>query len=369
MAEAASESGSGRPRRAAGRRPRRSQPDTVPAGVDERVARGRAARTALPRSSHAELELGSDRPDPIGLLEQQAATRVPELVPIRYGRMLVSPFAFFRGGSLIMASDLAAQPRTRLRGQLCGDAHLSNFGVFASPERRLVFDLNDFDETLPGPWEWDVKRLAASLVVAGRDNGFSACDCARVVSDTVQTYRQTVRRFAELSNLDVWYARLEIESVLGEIQSPIQSKDRKQVERTLARARTRDNLQAFSKLTHEVDGEPRIVSDPPLIVPVEELPSITAEQITGLVHAFLRGYRASLATDRRALLEQFRFVHLAHKVVGVGSVGTQAWIVLLLGRDGRDPLFLQVKQAQASVLEGFLGGSEYATHGARVVAG
>ena len=348
---------------------RRAELDVRQASVDERVARGRAARATAKRSSLAEFDVAAERPDPIDLLERQAETRVADLVPIRYGRMLVSPFAFFRGGALIMASDLAGMPRTGLRVQLCGDAHLSNFGVFGSPERRLVFDVNDFDETLPGPFEWDAKRLAASLAVAGRENGFTTRERARIVREAARSYRQAMRSFAAMGNLEVWYAHLEVESLLDQIRAQIRAKDRKLIERDVAKARTHDSLQAFSKLTHEVEGEPRIISAPPLIVPVEELSGTTAEQTTAAVSEFVRGYRRSLTPDRRALLRQYQFTHLAHKVVGVGSVGTQAWIALFLGRDRQDPLLLQVKQAQPSVLEQFLGRSAYANYGARVVAG
>jgi uncharacterized protein (DUF2252 family) len=284
--------------------------------------------------------------------------------------MLVSPFAFYRGGAAIMASDLAAMPRSGLRVQLCGDAHLSNFGVFGSPERRLVFDVNDFDETLPGPWEWDVKRLVASFAVAGRENGFTAKERNRVVRDTAASYRSAMRSFAGMRDLEVWYARLEAEPLLDQIRPSLSRQQRKRVEREVAKARTRDSMRAFSKLTHEVGGEPRIISDPPLIVPAEELaPTATEAQMAQLVGEFLGGYRASLETDLRVLVERYRFVHLAHKVVGVGSVGTQAWIALFLGRDRQDPLFLQVKEAQPSVLEEFAGKSAYRNHGARVVAG
>jgi uncharacterized protein (DUF2252 family) len=341
-----------------------------PYSVDERAARGRAARAEVPRSSHAVFEPAGSRPDPVGVLERQAETRVPQLVPIRYGRMLVSPFAFYRGGAAIMASDLAAMPRSGLRVQLCGDAHLSNFGVFGSPERRLVFDVNDFDETLPGPWEWDVKRLVASFAVAGRENGFTAKERNRVVRDTAASYRSAMRSFAGMRDLEVWYARLEAEPLLDQIRPSLSRQQRKRVEREVAKARTRDSMRAFSKLTHEVGGEPRIISDPPLIVPAEELaPTATEAQMAQLVGEFLGGYRASLETDLRVLVERYRFVHLAHKVVGVGSVGTQAWIALFLGRDRQDPLFLQVKEAQPSVLEEFAGKSAYRNHGARVVAG
>ena len=338
--------------------------------VDERAARGKASRQEIPRSSHAGFEPAPGRPDPIELLEGQARSRVPELVPIRYGRMLVSPFTFFRGAALIMAADLAGMPRSGFHVQSCGDAHLSNFGVFGSPERRLVFDLNDFDETLPGPWEWDLKRLAASMVVAGRDNGYNRKQRAAIVAETVGTYRRAMRDFAGWPNLEVWYARLDIESEIARVRGQFAEEMVKKTEQTLAKARTKDSMHAFSKLTQIVDGEPQIVSDPPLIERVEDLfPAASAEQITEMVRDFIRGYRRSLQTDRRVLLEQFRFVDLARKVVGVGSVGTRAWIALFLGLNGQDPLFLQIKEAQDSVLEGFAGRSGYSNHGERVVAG
>ena len=336
----------------------------------ERVEIGKAARKRVPRSCQAEFDPAPSRPDPIELLQDQAKSRVPDLVPIRYGRMLVSPFAFYRGGARIMASDLAETRVSGIRVQLCGDAHLSNFGVFASPERRLMFDLNDFDETLPGPWEWDVKRLAASLAVAGRENLYPRKERERIVRATVGQYRQAMREFAAMPNLAVWYARLDIETTLQNYRSQFRAKAVRGAEANLAKARTRDSMRAFSKLTRMVDGEPRIISDPPLIVPVEEVfPEATAEQMTDVVRDFIRGYRRSLQTDRRLLLEQYRFVHLARKVVGVGSVGTRAWIALFLGVDPQDPLFLQVKEAQPSVLEQFAGKSGYASAGERVVAG
>ena len=294
---------------------------------------------------------------------------MPDLVPIRYGRMLVSPFAFYRGGALIMAADLAAAPRSGLNVQACGDAHLSNFGVFGSPERRLMFDVNDFDETLPAPWEWDVKRLAASLVVAARENGYSKAQRREIVIGATSRYREAIRQFATMPNLAVWYSRLDIEEELAKVLKQLRAKQVKQTEQSLAKARTKDSMHAFAKLTHMVNGEPRIISDPPLLVPVEELLPEAADQMTEVVHEFIRGYRRSLQTDRRILLEQYRFVHLARKVVGVGSVGTRAWIALFMGLDGQDPLFLQVKEAQASVLEEFAGKSGYTNHGERVVAG
>ena len=338
--------------------------------VAERAARGRAARAQVPRSSHADYASASQRSDPVELLQSQAASRVPELVPIRYGRMLVSPFTFYRGAALLMASDLASTPDSGLRAQLCGDAHLSNFGVFASPDRRLVFDLNDFDETLPGPWEWDVKRLAVSFEVAGRENGYSTKERKSIVRETVRAYREAMRQFAGMRALDVWYSRLDIDELAAELQSQMKKKMTKRLDRTLAKARTRDSMTAFSKLTQMVDGEPQIVSDPPLIERVHDLaPGHEAEQVEKALHALLRGYRRSLQTDRRILLEEFRMVDIARKVVGVGSVGTRAWIVLMMGRDEQDPLFLQFKEAQASVLEEFTGKSEFGNHGERVVAG
>jgi uncharacterized protein (DUF2252 family) len=344
---------------------------TVPhLSVGERVARGRAARAEVPRSSHGSFEPAPHRPDPIGVLEQQAQTRVPELVPIRYGRMLVSPFTFYRGAAMIMAGDLAATPRSGLTVQCCGDAHLSNFGVFASPERRLVFDVNDFDETLPGPWEWDVKRLAASMLIAARDNEFAVRHQDQVVLDTVEEYRTAMAEFAATNNLDVWYAHLDIESALEDLGPQLEPRAVKRTEKALAKARTRDSMSAFSKLTHIVDGQPRIAAEPPLIVPVDDLEDgAERDELFEFLHLQLRSYRESLPHERRVLLEQFRLTDFARKVVGVGSVGTRAWIALLLGRDGQDPLFLQMKEAEASVLEEHLGPSELHNHGERVVVG
>jgi uncharacterized protein (DUF2252 family) len=338
--------------------------------VAERVARGKAARAEVPRSSHAVFEPAAHRADPIELLERQAQTRVPELVPIRYGRMLVSPFTFYRGAALIMAADLAATPRSGLTVQCCGDAHLSNFGVFASPERRLVFDLNDFDETLAGPWEWDVKRLAVSMLIAARDNGYARKDQDRVVLDTVEEYRTAMASFAAMNNLDVWYTHLDIEAALRELGPQLETSAVKRTKKALAKARTRDSMSAFSKLTRVIDGEPRIVADPPLIVPVDELGTgRERKEMFDWLHELLRSYRQTLGYERRTLLEQFRLTDFARKVVGVGSVGTRAWIALMLGRDGEDPLFLQMKEAQPSVLEEFLGPSELDNHGERVVTG
>jgi uncharacterized protein (DUF2252 family) len=336
----------------------------------ERTARGKAARGTVPRSFHAELALGPERPDPVQLLEEQARVRVPDLVPLRYGRMLVSPFTFYRGAALVMASDLARTPQSGLTVQLCGDAHLSNFGLFATPERHLVFDLNDFDETLPGPFEWDVKRLSASLAVAARSRNFSPKRRRAIVLGAAGAYRTAMVRFAGMTNLEVWYARLDVDELSAEFMPRLEPVTRTQTRATIEKARTHDSLQALEKLTHLVDGERRIISDPPLIVPMEELLGVQEEQaFMETMRGLLRRYRATLETDRRHLLEQYRFVHIARKVVGVGSVGTRAWILLLFGRDEQDPLFLQAKEAQASVLEGFVKQSEYANHGHRVVAG
>jgi uncharacterized protein (DUF2252 family) len=336
----------------------------------ERVARGKAARAEVPRSAHAQIEFPQSR-DPVALLEEQAISRVPELVPIRYGRMLTSPFAFYRGGALIMAADLARTPNSGLRAQLCGDAHLSNFGVFGSPERTLVFDINDFDETAPGPWEWDVKRLAASFVVGGRENGFSEAERRMVVLTTVRAYREAITAFAAMRNLELWYAQLSIARAVAEFTAGVAPKRLRKAQALIEKSRTKDSMHAFEKLTHLVDGEPRIISDPPLLVPIDELlPSDTDRaEFTDRIRTLLRSYRRTLETDRRHLLEQFRYVDLARKVVGVGSVGTRAWIALFLGIDGQDPLFLQVKEAQPSVLEQFVGKSEYSNCGQRVVAG
>ena len=336
----------------------------------ERAARGKAARVDIPRSAHAAWEPTAQRRSPVDLLEEQAQTRVPELVPIRYGRMLVSPFTFYRGGAYLMAADLAGMPRTGLHVQLCGDAHLSNFGMFASPDRRLVFSINDFDETLPGPFEWDVKRLVASFEIAGRDRGFDEADRQAINRTVVQAYRERMTSFAAMPNLDLWYVRLDVEETIQQLRGQATKKDVKQVERNVAKARTKDSLKAFAKLTEIVDGEPRIRSDPPIVVPIEELiPADDLPRWQEYVTGVIRSYRGTLPRDRRRLMEQYRYVDGARKVVGVGSVGTRAYIMLLLGRDGEDPLFLQYKEAQASVLEPFLGKSEFANCGRRVVEG
>ncbi len=333
------------------------------------VAQGKDARALAPLDSHAEFRPGGSR-DPVGLLLGQAASRVPELVPVRHGRMLVSPFTFYRGAALPMAADLDTTPTSGLRVQLCGDAHLSNFGAFASPERQLVFDVNDFDETVPGPFEWDVKRLAASLAVAGRDNGFTAKACRKIVLAAAEGYRTAMRGFAEQPLLEVWYAHLDIEPAMRDVRSQVKPKRFKTAEAMLAKAHTRDSTQALGKLTTVVDGRRRIISDPPMIVPVEEVfADVRADALYEQLHAVLTKYGRSLQSDRRHLLEQFTMVQVARKVVGVGSVGTRAWVVLMEGTDGVEPLFLQAKEAQPSVLAGYCGRSKYANEGERVVAG
>ncbi|TQL60029.1 uncharacterized protein (DUF2252 family) [Oryzihumus leptocrescens] len=336
----------------------------------DRSARGKDARKRVPLESHADPGTGSGRLDPVTLLEGQAGSRVPELVPVRYGRMLVSPFTFYRGAALVMAADLARTPASGFDVQACGDAHLSNFGVYASPERRMVFDVNDFDETYPGPWEWDVKRLVASLAVAGRDNGFSAKKRRMVCVDATEAYRTAMREFAGQPNLAVWYASLDVDQFMTQYSDQISAKQLARAQENVAKARTKDNLQAFSKLTTMVDGQRRIISDPPVLVPIEELvPGEPADNLYAALRVVIAGYRDTLQPDRRVLLDQFRMVQVARKVVGVGSVGTRAWVILMLGRDDRDPLFLQAKEAQPSVLEPYLNGPTYGNQGYRVVSG
>ena len=335
----------------------------------DRVARGKDARAVAPLDSHAEFRPGRSR-DPVGLLLGQAQSRVPELVPVRHGRMLVSAFTFYRGAALPMAADLTGTPTSGLRVQLCGDAHLSNFGAFASPERRLVFDINDFDETLPGPFEWDVKRLAASFAVAGRDNGFPAKARRKIVLAAGEGYRTAMRAFAGQPLLAVWYAHLDIEPALGEFRSQMNAKRFKATEKLLAKAHTSDSTKALDKLTTVADGRRQIISDPPLIVPVEEVFSdVQASAIYEQIRTVLGKYGRTLQSDRRHLLEQFTLVQVARKVVGVGSVGTRAWILLMDAADGVEPLFLQAKEAQVSVLADYAGRSRYTNQGERVVAG
>jgi uncharacterized protein (DUF2252 family) len=337
----------------------------------ERAARGAEARAAVPREAHAMFDPGSGRPDPIALLTEQAASRVPELVPVRWGRMMVSPFTYYRGAALPMASDLATTPVTGLAVQACGDAHLSNFGIFGSAEHRLVFDINDFDETAPGPWEWDVKRLAASMEVAARSNGFSGKERRKIVTATVASYRQAMRTFAGMTNLDVWYAHADTDKLKDQFRSQMKARQRKLVDKGLAKARTRDSMEQLGKLTVVVDGGPRIISDPPLLVPINELVPDRVERsaFESQINDILSKYRRTLETDRRHLLDEYEFTDLARKVVGVGSVGTRCWIALMLGRDHADPLFLQIKEAEESVLTRFVGASKVTNQGQRVVAG
>jgi uncharacterized protein (DUF2252 family) len=331
----------------------------------QRHERGRAARRLAPRGSHAEWAPMPDRPDPVELLEAQARDRIQELLPIRYGRMMASPFAFLRGSTIVMAQDLAGTPKTGIQAQLCGDAHLSNFGAYASPERSLLFDLNDFDETLPGPWEWDVKRLAASLVVAGRDNGFDASDCHGAARASAASYRKRIAEFSQMGELEVWYTRIGEEEVRGLLtEARARKSTTKKLSKNVRKARGRDSLQALSKLTTVVDGRRIINDDPPLLVRIPE-----GAELRTQVYAILESYKRTLQDDRRHLLERYHFVDAARKVVGIGSVGTRAYVVLLEGRDRDDPLFLQVKEAGASVLEGHVASNTYEHHGHRVVAG
>jgi uncharacterized protein (DUF2252 family) len=354
--------------RASGRSPARAAAAEHLSRAD-RAARGKDARAVAPLEAQAEFRPDRSR-DPVGLLLGQAQSRVPELVPVRHGRMLVSAFTFYRGAALPMAADLSATPASGLRVQLCGDAHLSNFGAFASPERRLVFDINDFDETLPGPFEWDVKRLAASLAVAGRDNGYPAKARRKIALAAAEGYRTAMRGFAQQPFLDVWYAHLDIEPALAEFRSEIKAKGFKAAQAQLAKAHTRDSTQALRKLTTMTGGQRRIISDPPMIVAVEEIfPDVQAEAIYEQLRAVLGKYRRTLQSDRRHLLEQFTLVQMARKVVGVGSVGTRAWVLLMDAADGVEPLFLQAKEAQPSVLAGYCGRSRYSNQGERVVAG
>ena len=329
----------------------------------QRRERGRAARRVVPRGDQAEWAPAPDRPDPIDLLEAQARDRIPDLIPIRYARMMASPFAFMRGAAIIMAHDLAGTPKTGIRAQLCGDAHLMNFGAYASPERALLFDLNDFDETLPGPWEWDIKRLAASFVVAGRENGFDATECREAAQASVASYRQRMAEFSHLRELEVWYSRVGEQEVRG-LLSDARKATAKKLSKSVRKARGRHSLQALSKLTRVVDGRRMIDDDPPLLVRIPE-----GDEIRAQTYAILEGYKRTLQEDRRHLLGRYRFVDVARKVVGVGSVGTRAYVVLLEGRDENDPLFLQIKEAGASVLEGHVLSSNYKHHGHRVVAG
>ena len=335
--------------------------------AQERHDLGRSRRSTLPRPDLANFVVDEHRPDPVGLLQSQDSSRISELVPIRYGRMLTSPFAFFRGAALIMASDLAGPEHTGLDVQLCGDAHLSNFGLFASAERSLVFDVNDFDETLPGPWEWDVKRLVASVAVAARANGFAPDEREQVVRACARAYRERMQTFAGMRELDVWYAHTTIDDAL---LAGVDPQYAQAIRRTASKAHTRDNLQALSKLTTSVDGQRRLASDPPLLVPIDELVGeAEARRHEHQMGALVDEYRESMEVSRHRLITRFRYAGMARKVVGVGSVGTRAWVILLLGRDDDDPLLMQVKEAQRSVLEQYLTASEYQDAGQRVVMG
>jgi uncharacterized protein (DUF2252 family) len=343
--------------------------------LDERRSAGKEARTRTPRSAHEGWKPAADRPDPVALLGEQDRIREQDLVPVRHGRMLVSPFTFYRGAAKIMTEDLQHIPRAGLDVQLCGDAHLSNFGVFASPERTLLFDLNDFDETLPGPFEYDVARLAASFVVAARNNGFVGADVSAAAQASVASYRTAMAQFAEMNTLDIWYSRLDAQALIeramsagGKQQKAAVARGRRNVEK----AYTKTSIQALSKLTEIVDGDPRIISTPPVVIRGEDFAGIynqPLEAINESVHTLLTDYRATLQEDHRRLLERFEYIEFARKVVGVGSVGTRAWIVLLRGRDNGDPLILQVKEAMASVLEDHLPASQHEQPGERVVRG
>jgi uncharacterized protein (DUF2252 family) len=358
--------------------------------VDERMAKGREAARLTPPSIHSGWKPAADRPDPVVLLEAQNLTREPDLVPVRHGRMMVSPFTFYRGAAKIMAADLADTPVAGLDAQLCGDAHLSNFGLFASPERILMFDLNDFDETLPGPFEWDVKRMAASFTIAARNNGFSKADTRASTLASVTAYREAMVSFAQMGTMDIWYAHMDEDELMkgvrgaaagmtkgkkgkkGAADKKLAKQGEKRAEKTREKAHTRDSLSALSKLAEIVDGKYRIVSQPPVVVPERDLLAtfgLSPDEADHAIREQFVAYRATLQDDRRHLLERFEIVDAARKVVGVGSVGTRAFIVLLEGRDAHDPLFLQIKEATASVLEEHLGKSKYRQHGERVVQG
>ncbi|MEW2256032.1 DUF2252 domain-containing protein [Streptomyces sp. NPDC047869] len=343
---------------------------TVSRSLADRAARGRNARSRVPRSGHGVFGPAPDRPDVVEVLERQSATRVPELVPIRYGRMLESPFRFYRGAAAVMATDLGPLPRTGLQVQLCGDAHLLNFRLLASPERHLVFDINDFDETFPGPFEWDVKRLAASFVIAGRADGFSVRQQNEAVLRCVRAYRERMREFARLRTLDIWYAQDDADRMRALLASSMDKAGRRRTEQATARARSRTYVQAFAKLTTLTPQGRRIAADPPLITPLRDLEAgRPAEQEDRYLQALLDQYARTLPSERRHLLGHYRLVDAARKVVGVGSVGTRCWILLLLGRDDDDPLLLQAKEAQESVLAPYTDGERYDNQGHRVVAG
>jgi uncharacterized protein (DUF2252 family) len=338
---------------------------------EQRVALGKAARADVPRSSHAQFTAAPERPDPVAVLESQAAARVPELLPIRYGRMAVSAFTYYRGAALPMAYDLAGTPSSGFIVQACGDAHLSNFGIFASPERRLVFDINDFDETHPAPWEWDVKRLATSLEIAARDNDYSDKDRRRIVEAATSRYRKAMRTFAAMPALEVWYAHAEATEIQARLHDELDKPRRRNLQRAMAKARTKDNLGAMNRFAGMRDGQPQIIADPPLIVPIGDLLDDETEraEIEQGLRDIITAYRATLEPERRVLLDQYRLIDFARKVVGVGSVGTRSWMALLIGDNERDPLFLQAKEAGPSVLEEFTTPSDFDNCGQRVVVG
>jgi uncharacterized protein (DUF2252 family) len=340
--------------------------------ASEGAASGKEARQRVPRSSQASWKPGSGRTGPVEILAEQDKSRVPELVPVRYGRMLASAFTFYRGAAGIMAADLGSSPDSGLRVQLCGDAHLSNFGVFQAPDRRLVFDINDFDETLPGPFEWDIKRLAASVAIGARDRGFKARERRAAVLESVSEYRTAMASFAAMTEIDVWYARLDVDDIAARWQDRVTKEDRRRLEKNVSKARNKGSLRALGKLTESHDGKLAIASRPPLLVPVDELAEREGrdpKEITVLIKGLLGDYRDTLDDQAQVLAKRYHYVDAAHKVVGVGSVGTRAWIALLLGRDQSDPLFLQMKEAGPSVLEPFAGASRFRQHGHRVVAG
>jgi hypothetical protein len=339
----------------------------------QRAAKGRDARSEVPRSSHADFEPAADRPDPVDMLAAQSVGRVPDLIPIRYGRMLLSPFSYFRGAALPMAYDLASTPASGMAVQACGDAHLGNFGLFGSAERRLVFDINDFDETLPGPWEWDVKRLTASIEIAARENGIGKKQRNGIVQAAVRRYRQAMIEFAGMSNLEVFYARAEVEEFQRRFRDRLTARQRARLSKGIVKAQSRDSMQALDKMCRIVNGRPQIVADPPLIVPLSSLLPADMDS-SGLESELLKlidGYKRTLTADRRYLLDQYQtqIADIARKVVGVGSVGTRCWIMLMLGRDESDPLFLQMKEAGPSVLSQFAGQSKFTNQGQRVVEG